>query len=151
MPHDFFLRNAQAESAVKVVYFRGSITSVRILYNCWVTLEECVYAQSVGLGLLRLSPLHRALFPTYLLRPSPHSVKSIPTKPPAFDTQFVGRLSSFLRRPGQVSITSRFGIAFQPYFGCVISQSSSSPVFIMLIHLFFTSRVGVILPSFWII
>ena len=71
-----------------------------------------------------------------------HTVKSMPTKPPAFDTQSVGKDSSFLRRTDQVCITSCFGIAFRPYFGCVILQSSSSLVFITSIHLFLTSRVG---------
>ena len=79
-----------------------------------------------------------------------HTVKSIPTKPPAFDTQFFGRDSSFLRRPDQVCTTSCFGIAFRPYFGCVILQSSSSLVFITSFPLFLTSRVGDIFPSFWI-
>ena len=102
-----------------------------------------------GTRTLGLSPFHRSLHNTCLSQPSSHSGKSIPTKPPDFDTQSVGRLFSFLRRPYQVSVTSSFGMAFWPYFECVILQSRSSLAFIFWIHLFFTSRVGDIFPSFW--
>ena len=102
-----------------------------------------------GTRTLGLSPFHRSLHSTHLSQTFSFPVKSIPTKPPAFDTQSVGRLFLFLWRPDQVSVTSSFGMAFWPYFGCVILQSSSSLAFIFLNHLFFTSRVGDIFLSFW--
>ena len=62
-------------------------------------LEECVYARSVGLGLLGYL-LSIALFTVLISRKPSHSGKSIPAKPPAFDTQSVGGSPAIFTRQG---------------------------------------------------
>ena len=104
-----------------LVRFGGLITSVSMLCSCRSPLEECrgVYAQIVGLGLegyLLSIVLFTIPSRDHLLILLSH----YPLKPPASDTQFVGKLSSFLRRLDQVWVTSFFGMAFWLYLGCVI-------------------------------